>query len=206
MVFKSIERIKAALPEVLHAVMFYNNGVVFQTTFDQEINVPKLGENIAEVLEHIRKVYNFCDFKLDPYKKLIFETENISMIILKLGEDSNIALFFEKEKEKELRISAIKRYLNRIEELIDMDRKELKLQEILNEEKELKSLNSKLEELKNIQENLTKEKEFEDKITQESENSQKLTQINMEIDKLMDQIKKKGEQIYELKKELEEPK
>ncbi|MFX1573304.1 MAG: hypothetical protein ACFFB0_11195 [Promethearchaeota archaeon] len=43
--------------------MFYNNGTVFQTTFEQEINGPKLGENLAEFLTPIRNVYNICNFK-----------------------------------------------------------------------------------------------------------------------------------------------
>ena len=55
-VLKNITRIKNALPEVLHVAMFYNNGIVFQTTLEQEINIPKLGENLAEVLSHIKKL------------------------------------------------------------------------------------------------------------------------------------------------------
>ena len=99
MVFKNILRIKAALPEVIHVAMFYNNGTIFQTTFEQEINIPKLGENLAEILNHIRKLYEISNYNFEDYKKIIFETDDISIIILKLGEDSNIALFFRKEEE-----------------------------------------------------------------------------------------------------------
>ena len=60
MVFKNIARIKTALPEVLHIVMFYNNGTVFQTTFEQDINIPKLGGNLTELLNHIKNVYEIC--------------------------------------------------------------------------------------------------------------------------------------------------
>ncbi|MEJ2250071.1 MAG: hypothetical protein P8Y70_14300 [Candidatus Lokiarchaeota archaeon] len=204
MVFKSIERIKTALPEVIHIVMFYNNGTIFQTTFDQEINVPKLGENIAEVLEHVRKVYEFCNFKLDPYKKLIFETDNVSMIILKLGEDSNIALFFEKEEDKELRLTSIKRYLNRIEELIDTDIKELKLQEILNLEGEIKSLNSKLNEMNASKSHF--EEELSSNIIEENKKDEillNIAQINSEIEKISDQINHKEFELNELKKDIE---
>ena len=97
MVFKSVSRIQKALPEVLHVAMFYNNGTIFQTTIDQQYNIPKLGEHMAEALNHLRKVYETCNFTLIDYKKLIFETDEISIILLKLGEDSNLALFFKKE-------------------------------------------------------------------------------------------------------------
>jgi len=134
MVFKNIKRIQTALPEVLHIVMFYNDGIIFQTTFEQDINIPKLGENIAKMLSHVQKLYEICNFDLVDYKKLIFETENISLIIIKLGENSNLGLFFKKEEDKDLKLNAIKRYLSRIEELIDMDKAELEMKSF--EEKE----------------------------------------------------------------------
>jgi len=136
MVFKNIKRIQTALPEVLHIVMFYNNGTIFQTTFEQDINIPKLGENIAEILSHVQKLYEICNFDLVDYKKLIFETENISLIIIKLGENSNLGLFFKKEEDKDLKLNAIRRYLSRIEELIDMDKAELERQALENKEED----------------------------------------------------------------------
>ncbi|MFW9822864.1 MAG: hypothetical protein ACFFE4_08020 [Candidatus Thorarchaeota archaeon] len=138
--------------------MFYNNGIVFQTTFEQDINVPKLGENLAEFLNHIKSVYEICNFKLEDYEKLIFETDEMSVIILKLGEDSNIALFFKKEEEGDLKLSSIKRYITRIEELIDMNEKEIILQDILGKEEEQKHLqillNDKENSMRNLQEKL----------------------------------------------------
>lgn len=126
--------------------MFYNNGTIFQTTFGSEINIPKLGENLAEALNHIRTIYEFCNLKAEEYKKLIFETEEVSIIILKLGEDSNIALFFKQEEDKELRLTAIRRYLNKVEDLMDMDADEILFQEILVKEENLKNLNNLLQE------------------------------------------------------------
>lgn len=155
MVFKNILRIKAALPEVKHVAMFYNNGTIFQTTFEQETNIPKLGENLAGVLNHVRKLYEICTFNFEVYKKIIFETDDMSIIILKLGEDSNIALFF--KKEEELKLTAIKRYMTRIEELIDMDERELIIQDIIEKEEEIKNLKELLHEKKEIIEKLGKE-------------------------------------------------
>ena len=131
-------KIKAVLPEVKHVAMFYNNGTIFQTTFEQEINIPKLGENLAEILNHTKKLYDICNYNFEVYKKIIFETDDMSIIILKLGEDSNIALFFKKEEEKELKLTAIKRYMTRIEELINMDERGLILQDIIAKEEEIK--------------------------------------------------------------------
>jgi hypothetical protein len=144
MVFKNIQRIKNALPEVLHVAMFYNNGTIFQTTFEQDINIPKLGENLAELLNRIQKIYDVCNIKLDYYKKLIFETDDISISVLKLGEDSNLALFFKKEQDQDLKLQSIRRYIHRIENLIDMDRIELKIQELGIKEEELKNLQNTL--------------------------------------------------------------
>jgi hypothetical protein len=207
LVFKNITRIKSALPEVIHIVMFYNNGTVFQTTFEQEINIPKLGENLAELITHIRSVYELCKFKVDAYKKLIFETEDISIIILKLGEESNIALFFKKEEDKELKLTAIKRYIIRIEELIDMDEKEITLHEILMKEEELKNLNAllnikeqEIQQLKEKIENLDKDespeqiKEIEKELKSEEDKFSKfkkdLNNITEEILRLRNLIEK----------------
>jgi hypothetical protein len=154
MVFKTIARIKAALPDVIHIIMFYNDGTIFQTTFEQNINIPKLGEFLARIINKVRKVNDICKFKPNSYKKLIFEMEEITIIIVKLGEYSNIALFFSNESSKEINLTPIKRYLVKIEDLIDMDKKELIMKQILDKEEESKilesHLNQKSEELNRI--------------------------------------------------------
>lgn len=142
MVFKTIARIKAALPEVIHIVMFYNNGTIFQTTFEQDINIPKLGETLAKFLNKARKINEICRFKPNDFKKILLEMEEVTIIIIKLGEESNIALFFRNEDSREINLTPIKRYLTRIEELIDMDKNELILKQILAKEEESKTLES----------------------------------------------------------------
>ncbi len=143
MVFKNIKRIKNLMPEVEDVVMFYNNGIVFQTTFSQSLNIPKLGENLAELLNRVKLIYSICNFKIDDYKKLIFETSDKSFIVLKLGEDSNIALFFKKEEDINKNLKTIRRYIKNIEELIDMNRFEIDFQELDRIEEEIKELQSK---------------------------------------------------------------
>ncbi|MFX1414243.1 MAG: coiled-coil domain-containing protein [Promethearchaeota archaeon] len=202
MVFKSINRIKAALPEVIHIAMFYNNGTIFQTTFGSDINIPKLGENLAEALHHMQKIYEFCNLKAEEYKKLIFETEDMSSIILKLGEDSNIALFFKKEEDKELRISAIRRYLNKIEDIMDMDANEILFQEILVKEEELKKLNNDLQ--KNQEEiNILNEKVKDSGMSQERQMVlKKINENTEEYFKIKKQIEEVNSEIENLKKEI----
>ncbi|MFW9773100.1 MAG: hypothetical protein ACFFEO_13175 [Candidatus Thorarchaeota archaeon] len=204
MVFKNIQRIKATLPEVQHIVMFYNNGMIYQTTFEQEINIPKLGENLAEILSHIRKLYEICNYTLEDYKKIIFETHDTSIIILKLGEDSNIALFFRKEEDHELRLTAIKRYMNRIEELIDMDEKELILQEILTKEEDIRHLKEIIREKKDQIDNLrlglklVDEDEVENK-----EITKEIDYLEGECIDLTKDIEEKYNEIDQLKEKIE---
>jgi len=200
MVFKNISRIKAALPEVMQVVMFYDNGTIFQTTFEQDINIPKLGENLAEVLNHMRKLYEISQISLKSYEKIIFETDNISLMVLKLGEESNIALFFKKEEDDGLKISNIRRYLKRIEDMIDMDKMEIGFQEILNKEEELKKSEEKGKEIQEIIKNL-RDKEFE---IDKEELNQKIASSTDEYEKLLVEIEKLKEEISLLKSKFQQ--
>ncbi|MFW9948445.1 MAG: coiled-coil domain-containing protein [Candidatus Odinarchaeota archaeon] len=203
MVFKNINRIQAALPEVIHIAMFYNNGTIFQTTFEQDINIPKLGDSLAKVLKNIRNIYQICNFTTNDYKKIIFETEDVSIIILKLGEESNLALFFRSEEGKDLNLTPIKRYLTRIEELIDMDKKELILHEILSKEEESKELQIQLlkkdQELKELQEKSDKETSEEEAKKFKKE----LSDLNEEYNKIKETIENLDSEIKLLKEEIE---
>ena len=198
MVFKNLSRIKTALPEVLHIVMFYNNGTIFQTTFEKDINIPKLGDNLAELIHHVKLVYDISQFKMENYKKLIFETDDTSIIILKLGEDSNIALFFKREEEKDLKLSAIKRYIARIETLIDMSEEEIILQEILTKEGEIANalnlLQFKRENIQTLSEKLKNLKEIE--YPEESK------QIEKEVNSLNEDCAKLDKEISDIQEEL----
>jgi HPt (histidine-containing phosphotransfer) domain-containing protein len=206
-VFKNINRIKAALPEVIHIVMFYNNGTIFQTTFDKDVNIPKLGENLAELIHHIKVIYEISQFKIEDYKKMIFETSDISVIILKLGEDSNIALFFKKDLDKDLKLSSIKRYITRIETLIDMSEEQIILEEILTKENELGNIQ------KHFQLNQEKIHSIHDKlknldVIEHSEEStqleKELRSLNEESTKLEKEIQKIQEEIIHLRQNIEE--
>ena len=206
MVFKNITRIKTALPDVIHIIMFYNNGTIFQTTFEQDINIPKLGELLAKALEKVRKLNDICKFKSHDYKKLIFEMEEVTIIILKLGEESNIALIFKNEDSKEINLTPIKRYLSKIEELIDMNKGELILKQILSKEEEIIALEASLkkkgddldlikEKLHHVNEGLEKEKL-----------SKEFGLLEQDYRKLKDEEVKIKNELRNLKIEIEKPK
>jgi len=121
---RNIQRITEKLPEIKHIVMFYDDGTVFQTTFNEPINIPEIGKNLAQSLKHMEGLFETAQIELKHFSKLIYETENYLVIILRLGEGSNLALFFDKGQE-EPNISSIRRYLYRIEDLIDTDKLDL---------------------------------------------------------------------------------
>lgn len=203
MVFKNIARIKAALPEVIHIIMFYNNGTIFQTTFEQDINIPKLGETLAKFLDKARKINEICRFKPMDYKKILLEMDEVTIIILKLGEESNIALFFRNEDSREINLTPIKRYLTRIEELIDTDKNELILKQILAKEEESKTLesllNTKKEELDLLSEKINNvfEESDRDKLRKE------YNLMEQEWRKLKDQEETIKKELNSLKYEIE---
>ncbi|MHA1515856.1 MAG: hypothetical protein ACTSPF_10000 [Candidatus Heimdallarchaeaceae archaeon] len=94
MVIKTLERIKRALPEVEHIVMFYNDGTVYQTTFEQfeeSVNIPKVGEEFANILLTLKKLYDLSNYKFSRYNQLLFDTEDIDVLIIKIGENTNLA-------------------------------------------------------------------------------------------------------------------
>lgn len=119
---KSIDKIKANLPGLIHFVMFYNDGTVFQTDFNQTLNIPQIGDHLAELLKHARKlVMNYSNSEI-KYKKLIYETEKFIIFIVKLGEESNIALLFENIERTQIKLSPIQSHLERLEKLLDMNK------------------------------------------------------------------------------------
>ena len=126
MVLKNIEKIREKIPGVKHVVLFYNNGSIFQTTFSpEEVNIPDLGRDLANLVNGFEDVLKESQFTPTPFQKLIYETSHIVVIIIALGEDSNLALFLEGSKRAEFSIESIRTYLERIKDLIDTDQAEI---------------------------------------------------------------------------------
>lgn len=186
--------------------MFYNDGTIFQTSFEKDINIPKLGENLAEIIHHVKLVYDISQFKMDNYKKLIFETDDTSVIILKLGEESNIALFFKREEEKDLKLNSIKRYIARIETLIDMSEEEIILEEILSKEGEIektrKLLQLNREKIHTIREEL-KNKDKVESLEVAKHLEKEIHSLNEDCIKLEKEITDIQEQILLLRHNIE---
>lgn len=125
MVLHDIELLMKKIPEIENIVTFYDDGTVFQTTFDKnKVNIPKLGDDLASILSLFRGLQAKNDFK--EYSKIIYDGLQVSLIIFKAGEQSNIALFFKRElSDFEIQNLHIRSYIDRIQELIDYDRNSL---------------------------------------------------------------------------------
>ena len=128
MVMKILSKIKEKLPGLLDYIMFYNTGIVFQSTFPENTNVPAICTNLRDIIRLFHKSLDCYEVSTNEYLKIIFETKKYIIIILKLGEDSNIALFFDNEvvsDSTDVNIGSVQKYLNKLEELIDMNKSEL---------------------------------------------------------------------------------
>ncbi|TFG22934.1 MAG: hypothetical protein EU533_03705 [Promethearchaeota archaeon] len=122
---KNLKKIKNELPSLLDYVIFYNTGIVFQSTFSEGTNVPAICANLIEIISKFKNSLFCCDATPNEYQKIIFESKKYIIFIIKLGEESNIALFFDNQVVDEVKISSVQKYLKKIEELIDMDVSEL---------------------------------------------------------------------------------
>jgi hypothetical protein len=126
MVLKNIQKIKEKLPGVKYIVLFYNNGLIFQSTFAPEVvNIPDLGRDLANLVNGFQDVVEESHFEAAPFQKLIYETAHVVVVIIALGEDSNLALFFEGGKRAEFHIESIRTYLEQIKDLVDTDQAEI---------------------------------------------------------------------------------
>ena len=193
MVLREIEKIMANFTVVENVVAFYDDGTVFQTTFDKsKVNIPKLGNDLASIINIFKNLQTKNDFKI--YRKIIFDGLNVSVIVYKAGEQSNIAFFFKKElTDHEIQnINAqIKIHITRIDEMIDIDRKKLIEKELERIKLDLKNVENKiLEKRKSIEEldsqNLEKEKKKKNKDDLEKE----LNNILQEKKKLEEELMK----------------
>ncbi|MBN2155587.1 MAG: hypothetical protein JW776_06060 [Candidatus Lokiarchaeota archaeon] len=122
---KILNKVKNELPGLIDYIMFYNTGIVFQSSFSEKANVPVICANLNEVINTFRQSLVCYGVSSTDYQKIIFESTTHIIIILKLGEDSNIALFFDNTQVDEVNIRPIQKYLNKLEDLIDMDKSEL---------------------------------------------------------------------------------
>ena len=134
-----------------------------------------------------------CNLNYSDYKKLIFETDEISTIILKLGEDSNLALFFQKELDIDQKLKSIRRYIKKIENLIDMPRIDIYFQELEKNEEEIKELQTKQKVLQD------KIKEYQKKVDLKASASS-----DSNIEESLKEIKDLNEQISILQHDIEE--
>ena len=120
-----MEKIKAKLPGVMEIIMFYNDGTIFQTTLPPNCNIPEFGNDLCQTLVSLAHVLGLYDKKTNQYRKLFYETDKYLLVIIKLGEDSNLALILDNTLQGEFQIAPIQQYIQRLQDLLDMDREEI---------------------------------------------------------------------------------
>ena len=128
MVMQNLNRIKNIIPGAIQAIIFYSNGFVFNTSSEENINVPKWGEMLAQILDNFAHLLKIHDPEEVGYKKILYETDKYLIAIVKLGEDSNLALLLDNTLAKDVKIGPIKHYLDKLNHLVDMDQSELQSQ------------------------------------------------------------------------------
>ncbi|MFX0124747.1 MAG: hypothetical protein ACFFAE_14045, partial [Candidatus Hodarchaeota archaeon] len=137
------------------------------------------------------------------YNRLVFDTNDVNVVILKLGENSNLALFFRKIRKKgELRIHTIRRYLEKVEDLLDIDQNELVVREMESKEDMLDELKLKMGSQKY---KLITLREYQIEIQDEEkkkEVSKEIDKVNREIMRIKEEIDKKIIEINSLKEDL----
>ena len=210
MVLNDIEKLLSNIPEIENIVTFYDDGTVYQTTFEKnEVNIPKLGNELAQILSLFRNLKAKNDFT--EYRKIVYDGVNVSVIILKLGEQSNLALFFKRElSDKELQNIQIRNYVDRIQELIDIDRKTLIEKEVEKKKGDLQQLKSQLvkkkyEKVEIETKIVEKDKIFKEKpeISKEEEFEEEIKELHQEKRKIEGEIKKiEQKEIPKLQKEI----
>ncbi len=197
-IHKTMDRIRRALPEVEHIAMFFDDGTVFQTTFEQfeeSVNIPKLGEDLADILSSFRKLYEICNYDFKNYNQLLFDTESVDILFIRLGENSNLALFFRKlVVDGELQINSIKKYITKIEKLIDIGQMDLIERDIRRKDRDLKHL------YENMDEKLEKQKELQLLVGASNSDISNIEKIELDIHELTEsihQIELENEQLEE---------
>jgi chromosome segregation ATPase len=187
-IHKTIDRIRRALPEVEHIAMFFDDGTVFQTTFEQfeeSVNIPKLGEDLSNILSSFRKLYEICNYDFKNYNQLLFDTESVDILFIRLGENSNLALFFRKDVDDgEIQINTIQKYITKIEKLIDIGQMDLIERDIRRKDRDLKHL------YENMDEKLEKQKELQLLVGASNSDISAIEKIKLDIHDLTEDIEK----------------
>lgn len=187
MVLRDIDKLMKSIPEIENIVTFYDDGTVFQTSFDKnKINIPKLGDDLATILTTFKNLQAKNDFK--EFVKIIYDGANVSLIIFKLGEQSNIALFFKREMtDKELQNLQIRDYIDRIQQLLDIDQQALKDKEIEKKKNELSLLEEKIATLQ-YQKASSSDQEIQAKELEELD--KEITLLKQDKKKIVEEIEK----------------
>ena len=127
-----VEDIKKQIPSVKTVLAFYNDGTVFYSGFKKEAipSVPDLGDACAKIIENFKNIYDMIksgrqDLGDYSYKQITFSSNGLGIMIIHLGEESNIALFFDKLSINKVNLGCIETDLSQIEDIMDTTDSEL---------------------------------------------------------------------------------
>jgi predicted regulator of Ras-like GTPase activity (Roadblock/LC7/MglB family) len=124
MIRKIIEELRNHIAGIDNYVVFYNSGIVFRTDFSESVNVPQLGNTLAQIITDMIQLITTCAMNAGIYERLIFETGACKIFFFQLGEESHLALFTS-DATLNLQISHLKHYLDQMKEIVDVSSKEL---------------------------------------------------------------------------------
>ena len=199
MISHNIEQIKQLLPEVEEVMIFYDDGLVYQSSFDQSAtNIPQCGKELSNILTNIKNLYELVDFKIKGMPTLIFETEGMDMIITKIGERTNLVLFFREIiedptlKMEKLASPSVKKQFRALRRLLDIGCIELAQQELNNKIQELGRQYMDLVRLK-----LRKQKELD-----VLDDFYERKKISNKIEEIKKDIKEKRKELEQLKQDV----
>lgn len=119
-----IEQIKKNIPEIIHYILFFQDGIVIKTSFTEENNIPELGKNAGEIIEKCQQFLLLTGIESKDYRKIVYEGIRWMLFILQVGEQSHLALIMQ-HPSKEVPLQPIRKYLELIENAIDISQEEL---------------------------------------------------------------------------------
>lgn len=121
MAIEKIQAIHNMLPGVQSVSLFYDNGIIYQTTINHELDIPVIGKNLAHFVQEMQLLAENCKDPEDKYQKMTIDTEKSVYIILRLGEQSNMALKFIKAEYQKNSLGKIEEIIEKLKNVVDLN-------------------------------------------------------------------------------------
>lgn len=120
MAFEKFSIYKEKFAHATNFMLVHQDGTVIQTDFQPPINIPKVGDNIVDMVKHFRTFMDLCKYEGELYQKQVLETANMIVIFVRLDEVNHLGLFFKKDQIQVDKIHFLEQTLRTIEEIEKM--------------------------------------------------------------------------------------